>query len=100
MAGGTVYLEPEALVNWVTPPPLAWSELPYFMLRWSDAWNRASLRHFRQKWRLVEGDPNSHYEFLAAGHLGGTTWPLSDRRSAKSLLHPRDPLSAPLKLAA
>jgi len=32
--------------NWVIPPPLARSALPYFMLRWSDASNRASLRHF------------------------------------------------------
>ena len=74
-AGGTIYLEPEALVNWVTPPPLAWSDLPYFMLRWSDAWNRASLRHFREKWRLVEEDPNGHYDFVT-GYRKLALWPL------------------------
>jgi hypothetical protein len=65
-AGGTVYVEPDALVSWVTPPPLTWSDLPYFMLRWSDAWNRASVRHFREKWRLDEEDPNGHYAFVTS----------------------------------
>jgi GT2 family glycosyltransferase len=65
-AGGSIYIEPEALVNWVTPPPLAWSDLPYFMLRWSDAWNRESLRRFRAKWRLTEDDPNGHYAFVTS----------------------------------
>jgi GT2 family glycosyltransferase len=32
-AGGFVYLDPQAVVNWITPPPLAWSDLRYFMLR-------------------------------------------------------------------
>ena len=63
-AGGTVWIEPEAVVNWITPPPLAWSDLPYFMLRWSEAWNLASLRHFREKWWLSEDDPNGHYAFV------------------------------------
>ena len=65
-AGGTIYVEPEAVVNWITPPPLTWSDFPYFMLRWSDAWNRASLRHFREKWRLDEEDPNGHYQFVTS----------------------------------
>jgi GT2 family glycosyltransferase len=63
-AGGVIYLEPSAVVNWITPPPLAWSDLRYFMLRWSDAWNRASLLHFREKWRMTEQDPNHHYAFV------------------------------------
>jgi len=63
-AGGTIYVEPESVVNWVNPSPLAWSDLPYFALRWSDAWNRASLRRFREKWRLDEDDPNGHYAFV------------------------------------
>ncbi len=29
-------------------------DLPYFMLRWSDAWDLASLNHLRQKWDLAE----------------------------------------------
>jgi GT2 family glycosyltransferase len=65
-AGGGIYLEPEAVVNWVTPPPLTWSDLSYFMLRWSDAWNRKSLHRFREKWDLPAEDPNGHYEFVTA----------------------------------
>jgi GT2 family glycosyltransferase len=49
-AGGTVYLEPEAVVTHITPSPVVWSDLPYFMLRWSEAWNLASLNHFDDKW--------------------------------------------------
>jgi GT2 family glycosyltransferase len=74
-AGGSIYIEPEALVNWVAPPPLAWSDLPYFMLRWSDAWNRASLQHFRAKWHLTEKDPNGHYEFVT-NYRRLALWPL------------------------
>lgn len=56
-AGGTVYLEPASVVTFLTHPPapaLQWADLPYFLLRWSDAWELASLRHFQQKWNLVE----------------------------------------------
>src|SRR5262249_46916059 len=27
-----------------------WRDLPYYMLRWSEAWNVASVRHFIEKW--------------------------------------------------
>jgi GT2 family glycosyltransferase len=56
-AGGTVYLEPASVVTFLTHPPapaLRWSDLPYFMVRWSDAWERQSLLHFQQKWDLAE----------------------------------------------
>ncbi|VEP11476.1 Glycosyl transferase, group 2 family protein [Hyella patelloides LEGE 07179] len=56
-AGGTVYLEPSSVVTFLTHPPapaLQWSDLPYFMLRWSDAWELSNLLHFQQKWNLVE----------------------------------------------
>ena len=62
-AGGDVYFEPGALVTYVPPPPLAWSDLRYFLLRWSDAWNRASLDHFREKWRLAADDPTLARQF-------------------------------------
>jgi GT2 family glycosyltransferase len=55
-AGGEVYLEPNAHVAWLAPPPIAWSDLPYFMLRWSEAWNLATARRFRDKWRLSQTD--------------------------------------------
>ena len=55
-AGGTVYLEPAAVVTWMAPPPVAWSDLGFFLLRWSDAWNLSTLCHFREKWQL-DADP-------------------------------------------
>ena len=53
-AGETVYFEPNSLVTYVPTVPLAWSDLHYYMLRWSDAWELASLDHLRQKWNLSE----------------------------------------------
>lgn len=56
-AGGSVYLEPASVVTFLShfpAPPLEWSDIPYFMLRWSDAWELASLHHFRHKWDLTE----------------------------------------------
>lgn len=53
-AGGTVYFEPECLVTYVPGPPLAWSDLHYYMLRWSDAWTLESLHRLRDKWALAE----------------------------------------------
>ncbi|MBH8551443.1 glycosyltransferase [Nostocaceae cyanobacterium CENA357] len=52
--GGTIYLEPASTVIYVLPVPLVWYDLPYFWLRWSDAWNKASLNYFQQKWGLAE----------------------------------------------
>ena len=57
--GEPIYLEPSSVVTFLThppAPPLSLSDLPYFMLRWSDAWERASLRHFQQKWNLAESE--------------------------------------------
>lgn len=52
-AGGTIYCEPASVVTYV-PGPLQWSDFAFFMLRWSDAWEVASLEHFRTKWELTE----------------------------------------------
>lgn len=51
-AGGTIWLEPDSRITYLTLP-LAWSDVPYFTLRWSDAWDRASFDHFRRKWDLA-----------------------------------------------
>ena len=64
-AGGEVYLEPAALVTYLHPPPCAWRDLPYFFLRWSEQWNRASLRRFREKWNLPDNDPSLVAQFHA-----------------------------------
>ena len=50
-ASGSIYFEPGALVTLVSPP-LAWSDIPFFLLRWSDAWLRPSMRHFSERWRV------------------------------------------------
>jgi GT2 family glycosyltransferase len=56
-AGGTVWFEPNAVVTYVMPRSFAWADIPYYLLRWSDAWGRASLLHFEQKWNLdASGD--------------------------------------------
>jgi len=49
-AGGTVYLQPAAVTSYVPPPvDCDWQDCPYFMLRWSECWNRASMSHFNRK---------------------------------------------------
>lgn len=56
-AGGSIYVEPTSMVTFLThppAPPLAWSDLHYFMLRWSDAWERKNLLHFQAKWNLAD----------------------------------------------
>ena len=52
-AGGEIYIEPKAVVTYVPPPPCESWDLPYFMLRWSEAWIHSSVRHFNQKWGLA-----------------------------------------------
>lgn len=52
--GGKVYFEPDSLVTYVPGPPLEWSDLHFYMLRWSDAWTLASLQRIRAKWNLSE----------------------------------------------
>ncbi|TKB70428.1 MAG: glycosyltransferase [Nitrospira sp.] len=56
-AGGSIYFEPDSVVTYIPPPPFAWFDYPFFLRRWSESWNIASLRHFRAKWRLGHDDP-------------------------------------------
>jgi GT2 family glycosyltransferase len=51
-AGGSVYIEPRAVTSYVPSPPYEWSDVPYFMLRWSEVWNLATVRHFNNKWSV------------------------------------------------
>lgn len=71
-AGGKVYCDREAVVTTDTVgiaenkkgleelfgtnplPDFKWYDLPYFMVRWCNAWDRASLDHLRLKWNLAE----------------------------------------------
>jgi GT2 family glycosyltransferase len=69
--GGTVYFEPSCVVTYVPGPPLEWSDLHYYMLRWSNAWTLASLHHLRDKWSLAEdGYFQSKYKKLGWRRYG------------------------------
>ncbi len=56
--GGSVYFEPRSVITYTAPPPFAWSDLPFFMLRWSETWNAKSHQHFRDKWGISKDDKN------------------------------------------
>jgi GT2 family glycosyltransferase len=47
--GGSIFFEPSAVIGYRSPPPFALYDLPYFLLRWSDAWTEHTLRHFARK---------------------------------------------------
>jgi GT2 family glycosyltransferase len=53
-ASGTIYIEPASLVTYVPGSELELTDIPYYMLRWSDAWELASLQHLREKWDVTE----------------------------------------------
>lgn len=55
-AGGKIYCEPDSVATYVPDSGFEWSDLTYFMLRWSDAWETASLEHFMNKWDLTKKD--------------------------------------------
>jgi GT2 family glycosyltransferase len=55
-AGHTMWFEPASVVHYVPGPPSGMADAHFYMLRWSDAWERRSLEHFRRKWDLVEDD--------------------------------------------
>ncbi len=44
-----VYFEPSSRVTYLTPPPVDLGDIPFYLRRWSEAWNEASLDHFCQK---------------------------------------------------
>jgi GT2 family glycosyltransferase len=52
-AGGEIWLEPDSLVTYLHDAPIGPSDLPYYMLRWSDGWERRSLQHLIAKWGLT-----------------------------------------------
>lgn len=55
-AGGKIFCEPDSVTTYVPDSGFVQSDLTYFMLRWSDAWELASLEHFVQKWNLTKKD--------------------------------------------
>ncbi len=55
-AGEKIYCEPDSVVTYVPDSGFELSDMNYFMLRWSDEWDLASLEHFRQKWDVTKKD--------------------------------------------
>lgn len=81
-AGGSVYFEPDSLVTYVPGPPLELTDIPFFMLRWSDAWQKASLDRLREKWDLAEdGYFQLKYKRLGWRRRGTIIKPLTRRLS-------------------
>jgi len=54
--GTSIYLEPASVITYVGYTPLAWSDIPFYLLRWNSAWTLASLHHLRDKWDVCEDD--------------------------------------------
>lgn len=79
-AKGTVYFEPACIVTYVPGPPLKWSDLHFYMLRWSDAWERASLSRMREKWDLAEDGYFQHkYKIMGWRRKNSILRPLARR---------------------
>lgn len=70
-AGGSVFIEPAVVVAHLAPPPYRWYDLPYFFLRFSDAWLQSSIRHFAQKHGLglADAEFDGHRRFRNAHRL-------------------------------
>jgi len=57
-AGGTIVFEPESIVTHILPRSVKGSDLRFFLSRWSEAANQATLDYFQQKWQLKKDDPH------------------------------------------
>jgi GT2 family glycosyltransferase len=55
-AGHTLWFEPAAVVHYLPGPPKDLADAHFYMLRWSDEWERRSLEHFRAKWDLADDE--------------------------------------------
>jgi GT2 family glycosyltransferase len=84
-AGGEVWFEPSSVVTYTTPPPVALTDVPYFWLRWSESWNRASLEHFCDKYGI---DPD-YAQRLSIMRRRRRIVFLPVRRAARRTLGPR-----------
>lgn len=64
-----IYFEPDAVVSYVPPFSLTWSDLPFYFRRWSEAWCQVSVKHCQEKWNLTEDAPTlRHYEEFVERH--------------------------------
>ena len=54
--GGEIWFEPAVEVTYLPGDVRSRDARRYFVTRWSDAWNEASVRRFRDKWQLRPDD--------------------------------------------
>lgn len=79
-SGRTVYFEPDSVVTYVPGPLLTWRDLHFYMLRWSNAWELASLARLREKWDLSEDGYFKHkYKSLGWRRRDAILQPILDR---------------------
>ena len=57
--GGSVYVEPRAQVTYTRLRRFRRADRWFWLVRWSDAWNAASLQRFEAKWHVSKDDPSS-----------------------------------------
>ena len=67
-AGEKIYCEPASVTTYVPDTGFEFSDLAYFMLRWSDAWEIASLKHFRKKWDVTKKDKYFEKRYKRLGY--------------------------------
>ena len=66
--GGTIYCEPASAVTYGPELQFTLSDLGFFLLRWSDEWERRSLKRFRKKWDLCKKDKYFKKRYKRLGH--------------------------------
>jgi GT2 family glycosyltransferase len=101
-AGGSIFYVADAVICHLIPPPFEPYDIPYFLLRWSEEWNRASVDRFARKWDLDADDPVLAHSLVWAtyhrqlalsrlswplGKLAGFLWYHGAVKAGKSLAH-------------
>ena len=73
-AGEKIYCEPDSVVTYVPDSGFELSDMTYFMLRWSDEWDLASLKRFRKKWDITKKDKYFKKRYKRLGHRRHQAW--------------------------
>lgn len=63
-AGGTIYLAPEAVAAYVATAPFTWWDIPYYLVRWNEAWSEATISYLNEKWGVTEDHYGLRERFL------------------------------------
>lgn len=73
------FIEPSSIVTYLTSPGLETTDALYYLLRWSETWNRASLDRFNKKWAVRFADSEG-------------VWGRRHRRLVHGAVYPAGPL--------